>query len=91
LLLTSVSPQLPAGNWKDSARNYHLDGGVLTAELKQADGEWRTDSIKVRPGMVLHNNDGHFSTQDYVSPNDDDDDSAPVLFVCVVVACILMC
>lgn len=31
---------MPKGSWKNSARNYYVDGNKLFAELKRMDGSW---------------------------------------------------
>ena len=32
--------QLPGGSWKQTARNYGIQGKYLHAELKRMDGSW---------------------------------------------------
>jgi len=36
---------MPEGSWKKSARNYHLEGQKLCAELQNAQGGWQSASI----------------------------------------------
>jgi len=59
------------GRFADVARNIHLKGAVLVAELKTDDGRWRKAEIDLDKCVSIH--DGRLS---FDPPRDDHDDDA---------------
>jgi len=49
---------LPGGNWLRKSRNFNLKKGILTAELKDTNGQWKKHTIKVKPGVSVIEKNG---------------------------------
>ena len=58
---------MPGGSWKHSARNYRYEHGLLKAELKDVNGFWIYNEIRVPRYVTLSNRNGRFIKDSYVS------------------------
>ena len=52
--------ELPGGSWKNSARNYRMEDGILYAQLKNDRGGYNNASVRVVPGVTYNNINGGF-------------------------------
>lgn len=50
----------PAGNWRQTATDVQFDNGVLSANLRKADGSYCHSVIVVLDGHIVENNNGVF-------------------------------
>ena len=50
---------ITGGNWYRTARNFSQINGLLKAELKNDNGEWKEDIIRA-PDYIVENQNGKF-------------------------------
>lgn len=60
---SDLKSELPNGSWIMTAKNHHLQNGVLYAELRRKDGFYNKTQVNVRPNMILTNLDGEFNEE----------------------------
>ena len=46
---------LPGGNWSRNCKDFELKDGILSAEIKDENGDWKHGEIKVVPGLTVVN------------------------------------
>lgn len=63
-------PDFPGGSWIYAAKNYKLNGNILTADLKTIQGEWRTQTIVIEKGAEYKNSGGEFTFEAYKNSTD---------------------
>lgn len=73
-LAEPMSPRLPRGSWRQSARNYKVnkdgDGFNLVAELRDRRGGWHKRTVYFRARDELENLDGKFNFSKIINPGE---------------------